>query len=52
MARDARDLTAILPEIKGPAIDVYFIYPSELRYSKRITVFRDFLVRKLTESPF
>ena len=32
--------------------DVYFTYPEELRHSKRIGVFRDFLLRKVAETRF
>jgi DNA-binding transcriptional LysR family regulator len=46
------NLVRILPELEGPAFDAYFVYPEELRHSKRITVFRDFLVRKITETEF
>jgi DNA-binding transcriptional LysR family regulator len=52
LLRDAKDVSPVLKEIKGPSLDVYFIYPTELRNSKRITVFRDFLLRKLSEKPF
>ena len=37
------------PPIKGPNTDVYFIYPLELRNSKRINVFKDFIMRKIAE---
>src|SRR5581483_9184131 len=37
-------ITKVLPDIKGPTIDVYFMYSMELRNSKRIKVFRDFLI--------
>lgn len=40
----ARDLVPVLPEMEGPAFDIYFVYPEELRYSQRIAAFRDFLV--------
>jgi DNA-binding transcriptional LysR family regulator len=46
------DLVHILPELKGPQLDAYFVYPEELRASKRIQVFRDFLLRKVAESDF
>jgi len=39
----------ILPELSGPIIDTYFVYPEELRNSKRITLFRDFIMRKMAE---
>jgi DNA-binding transcriptional LysR family regulator len=47
MSREAGNLVEILPEIRGPSIDVYFVYPEELRKNKRIEVLRDFLVDKL-----
>jgi DNA-binding transcriptional LysR family regulator len=40
-------ITHILPEIKGPKVDVFFVYPEELRNSKRVAVFRDFLLARL-----
>ncbi len=43
------NLVEILPELRGPDVDVYFVYPGELRNSNRITVFRDFIVRKVEE---
>ena len=45
----APDLVRILPELTGPPVEAYFVYPEELRSSKRISVFRDFLIRKVTE---
>lgn len=46
------NLVRILPELEGPAFDAYLVYPEELRHSKRIAVFRDFLVRKIAETEF
>jgi DNA-binding transcriptional LysR family regulator len=42
-------LVRILPEVSGPPNEAYFVYPEELRSSKRISVFRDFLLRKVAE---
>ncbi|MEC9346801.1 MAG: LysR family transcriptional regulator [Pseudomonadota bacterium] len=42
----------VLDDVAGPEFDTYFVYPEELRNSKRITVFRDFLIRKVAESRF
>ncbi|MBI3444415.1 MAG: LysR family transcriptional regulator [Magnetospirillum sp.] len=50
LSGEAENLVHILPELKGPKIDAYFVYPEELRHSKRITVFRDFLLSKIAES--
>ena len=47
MNPESRDLVEVLPELRGPAFDAYFVYPEELRESKRIIVFRDFLLRAL-----
>jgi DNA-binding transcriptional LysR family regulator len=49
VAVEAPDLVRILPELTGPPVEAYFVYPEELRSSKRISVFRDFLIRKVTE---
>ena len=52
VTKEVKNITRLLPDVKGPPIDLYFIYPSELRYSKRITIFRDFILRKLGEVKF
>jgi DNA-binding transcriptional LysR family regulator len=44
-----RDLVRLLPDMKAPKVDVYFVYPEELRNSKRVAVFRDFLLARLAE---
>ena len=44
-----QDLVALLPDLKPPKVDVYFVYPEELRNSKRVAVFRDFLLTRLAE---
>jgi DNA-binding transcriptional LysR family regulator len=44
------DIIRVLPDLSGPRIDAYFVYAEELRHSKRISVFRDFLVRKVSET--
>jgi DNA-binding transcriptional LysR family regulator len=40
-------LVRILPEVKTPRIEAYYVYPEEMRNSKRVAVFRDFLVAEL-----
>jgi DNA-binding transcriptional LysR family regulator len=50
VARENNELVRILPEVAGPPNEAYFVYPEELRTSKRISVFRDFLLRKVAES--
>jgi DNA-binding transcriptional LysR family regulator len=49
MVGEGTSLVRVLPELQGPRIDAYFVYPEELRNSKRIQVFRDFLLRKVAE---
>jgi DNA-binding transcriptional LysR family regulator len=43
------DLVHVLGELKGPKVDMFFVYPEELRNSKRVAVFRDFLLARLAE---
>lgn len=47
MTRETDDLVEVLPEMHGPSVDVFFVYPDELRHSMRIAVFRDFLVSRI-----
>ncbi|HVC51193.1 MAG TPA: LysR family transcriptional regulator [Stellaceae bacterium] len=49
VASEHSGLVRVLPEIAGPPNEAYFVYPEELRTSKRISVFRDFLLRKVAE---
>ncbi len=49
LSHETNNLVAILPELRGPNVDTFFVYPEELRHSKRIAVFRDFLIRKIAE---
>jgi DNA-binding transcriptional LysR family regulator len=44
LSADQPDLVEVLPRLKGPKFDVYFVYPEEMRHSKRICVLRDFLL--------
>lgn len=47
MGRELGSLVEILPELEGPELDMFFVYPEELRESARIGAFRDFIVSKL-----
>jgi DNA-binding transcriptional LysR family regulator len=42
-------LVHLLEDVKAPKVDVFFVYPEELRNSKRVAVFRDFLLARLAE---
>ena len=41
------NLKVVLPDLEGPTFTAYFVYPEELRASKRVAVFRDFLLEKV-----
>ena len=47
MREETDGLTIILPDLKPPKVDVFFVYPEELRNSKRVAVFRDFLLAEM-----
>ena len=49
MGDELDGLVRLLPDLKAPMIDVFFVYPEELRNSKRVMVFRDFLLARLQE---
>lgn len=49
MAAVAPRLIKVLPDHVGPSFDLYFIYPSDLRRSKRINAFRDFLTTEVEQ---
>ncbi len=51
LASTSYRLERVLPELEGPSFTAYFVYPSELRASKRVAVFRDFLLEKVAEQP-
>lgn len=40
-------LVRLLPAIDVPVVETFFVYPDELRTSKRIAVFRDFLLEEI-----
>ena len=48
----ADGLIQVLPEVELPAYEAYFVYPPALKNSKRVGVFRDFLVSKAREWSF
>ena len=52
LAADDDTLVRILPELEGPQAPAYFVYPEELRHSKRITVLRDFLIQEVAKTSF
>jgi len=46
IVEDRHKVVRVLPEVEAPHFDTYFVYPEELRASKRVSVFRDFLLQK------
>ncbi len=52
MARDENDLVEVLSDAELPAFDTFFVYPEEAKASKRVNVFRDFLVSKARDWSF
>ena len=49
VVEEAPTLVEILPELKGPRMEAYFVYPEELRHSRRIDAVRDFLLDEVQE---
>ncbi len=49
VVRDFPDLQQVLPELESHEIPVFLAYPSELRQSKRIAAFRDFVVSEIAQ---
>lgn len=47
MSDESSNLVEVLPTTKGPTVEMYFVYPEELKDSKRVMVFRDWLISKL-----
>ena len=50
MGPELSDLIEVLGDLKAPRIESYFVYPEEMRNSKRVSVFRDFLIAELAET--
>ncbi|MEE3100047.1 MAG: LysR family transcriptional regulator [Pseudomonadota bacterium] len=47
LARESGDLVCVAPDLHSEPTAVYFVYPTELRRSKRVAVFRDFVLGEL-----
>ncbi len=52
MAREDDTLVRLLPALDGPKVPAYFVYPEELRASKRIAVLRDYLLQQVAGTTF
>jgi len=49
LIRDFPQLARVLPEIASVEVPVFLAYPSELRHSKRISAFRDFVQEEIID---
>ena len=47
-----KDVVQILDSTTRPPVDVYFVYPEERRNCKRIGIFKDFLLKTVSETKF
>ena len=47
VAIDNPELVRILPEFSSNVVPIFLAYPEELRQSKRIAAFRDFVVNEI-----
>ena len=47
VAEGADNLVRVLPEVESNEVPVYLAFPEELRHSKRIAAFRDFVVEEI-----
>ncbi len=52
VAWDSQRLRRVLPDHQGPPFDAFFTYAEELRHSKRIGLFRDFLLDEVAKWRF
>ena len=46
----APEIVRVLPEVESAEVPVFLAYPEELRQSKRIAAFRDFVVEEIQAS--
>ena len=49
VAIDDPELVRVLPEVESNAVPVFLAFPEELRQSKRISAFRDFVLEQIGE---
>jgi DNA-binding transcriptional LysR family regulator len=52
MTEDESDLVPLLEDVEGPSLEVLFVFPEELKTSKKVHVLRDFLVSKSRQFKF
>jgi DNA-binding transcriptional LysR family regulator len=47
LTEDFPDLVRVLPDVESNEVPVFLAYPEELRHSKRIAAFRDFVLEEV-----
>jgi DNA-binding transcriptional LysR family regulator len=52
LAQSSSRLVRVLPQLSGPEFEVFYVYPEELRGSRRIVAFGEFLQREVRQSSF
>lgn len=52
LIRANKDIEIILPKTQRPGVDMFFVHPRESAGSKRIAVFRDFLLNQVRSTDF
>jgi DNA-binding transcriptional LysR family regulator len=52
LAKDNPKLVPVLDNASVPQLDTYFVYPPDLKDTKRVSAFRDFVVTKAREWAF
>jgi DNA-binding transcriptional LysR family regulator len=52
MVHGDNTLVRIMPDVPAPTFEAYLVYPEELRHTKRLAVFRDFLLRMVADWRF
>ena len=52
LAKDYPGLINLLEDMEMPVFDTFFVYPEDLKDTKRVNAFRDFLVAKSREWAF
>ncbi len=50
MVAREKNLVTFLPSVSRPPVEVYFVYPEERRNSRRIDMFRDFLLKTIQDA--
>jgi len=52
MVQNSPEIEPILLNIEPDSVDMYFVYPEERRHSKRISIFRDFILDQIKRTDF